>query len=546
MSTAAREGTAETGTGIAGAAISGAAPRPARMATGGRPRLINLVADRWSAGYEAITTRRFASRGSAVLRMGYGGVWTLFLLREYGERDAAWGPDSAWSPAIDRQYAALGHWPGWLTFWFTAVARLTHTEYDLFYLLTLALGVAFTLGWRTRAISIPFAFTVLALEDRAPLLTDGADNVIMLMAIYLVFTACGEHCSLDARRARRRAARGRDRDSSGRKRRPRPAWRVELALARRQMATVLHNGAVLVIAAQVCVIYGTAGLLKVQGSMWQNGSALGYVLRLHWFQPWPGLSDWIAGHSMLLALAGYGTVFLQIGFPFMIFSPRLKYPALAALVMMHVSIAVLLGLPFFSAAMIVGDAVFISDRVWIAAAAALRGPAYARNMADQATEAEAEDAAEAAETAAAATAGTGPAAPAAAAGPASVRLPVLVFDGDCGFCTSSVRWAEKHCRPAVEFVPWQRIDDLAAVGLTEAMVTRSVQWIPAGRSGVVRSGAAAAGRTLLRSRWPWRPIGALMLVPPISWLAAIAYRLIAANRYRLPGGTPACAVRRDG
>jgi len=33
-----------------------------------------------------------------------------------------------------------------------------------------------------------------------------------------------------------------------------------------------------------------------------------------------------------------------------------------------------------------------------------------------------------------------------------------------------------------------------------------------------------------------------MLVPPISWLAALAYHVISVNRYRLPGGTPACAV----
>jgi hypothetical protein len=47
---------------------------------------------------------------------------------------------------------------------------------------------------------------------------------------------------------------------------------------------------------------------------------------------------------------------------------------------------------------------------------------------------------------------------------------------------------------------------------------------------------------LLRARWPFRPVGALILLPPISWLAAGVYRLIANNRYRLPGGTPACAV----
>jgi len=34
----------------------------------------------------------------------------------------------------------------------------------------------------------------------------------------------------------------------------------------------------------------------------------------------------------------------------------------------------------------------------------------------------------------------------------------------------------------------------------------------------------------------------VIMLPGISWLAAKAYRLVANNRYRLPGGTPACAV----
>jgi hypothetical protein len=36
-----------------------------------------------------------------------------------------------------------------------------------------------------------------------------------------------------------------------------------------------------------------------------------------------------------------------------------------------------------------------------------------------------------------------------------------------------------------------------------------------------------------------------MLLPPVSWLAAGVYSLVAANRMRLPGGTPACAVQTD-
>jgi predicted DCC family thiol-disulfide oxidoreductase YuxK len=451
--------------------------------------------------YETVTTRCFAARGMAVLRIGYGTLWVLFLLHESGERDAAWGPDSPWSPALEHQYAAQAGWPGFLRVWLTSVADLTHTEFNVFYLFALAVGVAFALGWHTRIVSVLFAIIVVALENRSPLLTDGGDNVLTLLSMYLAFTACGRFWSIDARRRARAQARSGDSAAEP----ERAAWRVELSRARPRMVAVVHNGAVLLIAAQICIVYGTAGLLKVQGSMWQDGSALGYVLRLNWFHPWPGLSAALAANALLITLVGYVTVFVQAGFPFIVFSPRLKYPALAVLVGMHVSIAVLLALPFFSAIMIVGDSVFLSDRVWEAFGSWVRGPAYADHMA------------------------------------ASDSLPILVFDGDCGFCTTSVRWAERWCRPAARFVPWQQLD-LDAHGLTRDEVTRAVQWLPAAREAPVRSGAGAVARTLLRSRWPWRPLGLLMLLPPVSWVASVVYVIVAANRYRLPGGTPACAA----
>lgn len=319
-------------------------------------------ARRWCADrYEAATTCLFAARGLAMLRIGYGTLWVLFLLREWGERDAAWGPDSAWSPALERQYATQSGWSGLERSWLTALGGLTRTEFDLFYLAAIALGIAFALGWHTRATSILFAIVVLALENRSPLLSDGGDNVLSLMSIYLAFTACGTHCSLDARRRAARAADPAQAEST------RPDWLTELAAVRQRTVVLAHNGAVLAVAAQMCVIYGTAGFLKVQGSMWQNGSALAYVLQLNWFHPWPTLSAWVAGHTLPLALAGYTTVFAQAGFPFIVFAPKLKYPTLALLVLMHLSIAVLLGLPFFSAIMLVGDAIFLPDRFWQAA-----------------------------------------------------------------------------------------------------------------------------------------------------------------------------------
>lgn len=121
------------------------------------------------------------------------------------------------------------------------------------------------------------------------------------------------------------------------------------------------------------------------------------------------------------------------------------------------------------------------------------------------------------------------------------RRPILVFDGDCAFCTSSAHLLER-LGPEAEIVAWQ-LADLDELGITAAQATEAVQWI--GVDGTVRSGHEAIAAALGTAGWPWRISGRAILLPGISTLAAATYRWIARNRYRLPGGTPACAIRQD-
>lgn len=118
-------------------------------------------------------------------------------------------------------------------------------------------------------------------------------------------------------------------------------------------------------------------------------------------------------------------------------------------------------------------------------------------------------------------------------------MATLVFDGDCGFCTRCVALVPRSVRRTTKVVPYQRAD-LPALGLTAAECAEAVQWV--GDDGVRGSGHVAVARLLRSGGGLWALLGALLLVPPVSWLAALVYRLVAANRMRLPGGTPACAL----
>lgn len=122
-----------------------------------------------------------------------------------------------------------------------------------------------------------------------------------------------------------------------------------------------------------------------------------------------------------------------------------------------------------------------------------------------------------------------------------VPRPVLVYDGDCGVCTRFARVSTRLRRRGGDYAvaPWQTLD-LARLGLTPEQCDAAVQWVAA--DGSVSSGQDAIARSLLAARVPVRPLGALILAPGVNSLAGAVYRWVAANRSRLPGGTPACSL----
>ncbi|MFF4275992.1 HTTM domain-containing protein [Streptomyces sp. NPDC001536] len=298
-----------------------------------------------------VTGRPVSLYAAAVLRIGYGLLYLVFLLREFPHRDEIWGPGSPWTPELARQLFDQTGWASILTL------SDSRAYFESCYVLALVTSALFMVGWRTRAVSVLFAVVVASFHSRAIFMTDGGDNLVLLMAVYLVFTACGRRWSLDARRTRLRVP-------TGKPTRP-PVVRAAAGLrdSRRTLTSVLHNCGMFVIAAQVCFLYGSAGLYKVQGGTWGNGTALHYVLNLDLFRPWPELSLMADEHDVLIAIACYLTVLLQVAFPFVLFG-RLKYPVLTMLLGMHLGIAVLMGLPLFSGAMIIADAVFLPDRFY--------------------------------------------------------------------------------------------------------------------------------------------------------------------------------------
>ena len=121
--------------------------------------------------------------------------------------------------------------------------------------------------------------------------------------------------------------------------------------------------------------------------------------------------------------------------------------------------------------------------------------------------------------------------------------PALVYDGNCGFCTASARRLAAAWRvPSPRAVAWQELGDgeLARLGLTVADVEDAAWWVD--ENGRLSRGHAAVAHSLIAAGGWRRMVGRALLVPPVSWGAAVSYGAVARRRHRLPGGSPACRV----
>ncbi len=117
---------------------------------------------------------------------------------------------------------------------------------------------------------------------------------------------------------------------------------------------------------------------------------------------------------------------------------------------------------------------------------------------------------------------------------------ILIYDGDCGFCTKSADFARKRLTSAVEVLAWQKMSNLATLGLTETDVQTRSYFVD--QDGRIFGGAESLARCALHMHSGWPLVGRIFLVPGFAQVASVVYKFVASNRHRLPGGTAACKL----
>lgn len=104
----------------------------------------------------------------------------------------------------------------------------------------------------------------------------------------------------------------------------------------------------------MCVIYFFSGFAKILGFNWWNGESIWKAIHLPFFNfNFQNSFDWLAQYPIVFTAVGWFTILVEIGYPIFVWIDRTRKPWIMMTILLHVGIAVILNLYFFSAIMII-------------------------------------------------------------------------------------------------------------------------------------------------------------------------------------------------
>jgi hypothetical protein len=255
------------------------------------------------------------------------------------QRAAAWDYLVYWGVPRDLTYTT-GHWY-YSPFYYVHDVRILWFIHALHLLVI----VLFTIGFCTRVTSVLTWLAALAYVQRNPVILFGQDTMMNLCLFYLMMSPCGAVWSIDAfiaryRRAKRALAEGRT---------PTEA----------PVAPMISAGFVIrLLQVHYCFMYMSAGLAKLKGPSWWNGTAPWFTMNnpefspvhITWFRDFLSFLCQPQNRFLWEAYMNVGVIFtliIEIGFPFLVWT-RLRPIWVAGAVLLHLGISLFMGLHVFS------------------------------------------------------------------------------------------------------------------------------------------------------------------------------------------------------
>lgn len=182
--------------------------------------------------------------------------------------------------------------------------------------------VALLLGLFTRAAAIGSWFMHFLFVHAGYGMAYGMDFFTHIALFYCMIMPCGDCWSLDASRHPERRR-----------------WSVQAGVTRRMLKL------------QLAIVYTSSGIAKAAGPQWWTGEAIWRSMTLPVFTQLD--ASWLAYHPWLPLLLGWSVLLLEAGYGVYVWVPSLRSPWVVSICLMHLGIALFLGMYLFGAIMII-------------------------------------------------------------------------------------------------------------------------------------------------------------------------------------------------
>ena len=317
------------------------------------------LASGWNAFFHAPCDARVC----AAIRMAFALVVLLDLSILYPDLDL-WFTDNGVLPTEASQEAAKPY--AWSVFWhLPSTPAVVH----ICYWIIVAQAVLLLMGLLPNLQMLCLFVWLTSLENRNFLIIDGEDVVFRLVAFCLIWVPLGRCWSVDAL-VRQRL--GWMPKGSGVDCGILPAI-GEVSPQSTPDPLVRHSPyaapgwGLRLLQIQMCVSFLAAGLWKLSGESWLDGTALYYVARLDDYFGRLPIPTWPFDSPWAVALMTWSVIAVEILAPILLWFKETRRPALIAVVLFHLANEWTMHLFLFHWVMLCGWMAFISpeDFAWI-------------------------------------------------------------------------------------------------------------------------------------------------------------------------------------
>ncbi|MFT3926620.1 MAG: HTTM domain-containing protein [Myxococcales bacterium] len=286
------------------------------------PALMELgrALDRWL--HASVDARRLAFH-----RIALASLFVLDLLLAIPHVDM-WWTDGGVLPLTQRKlFAPAGTLS--LLDWLPSTPNVVWTCWAI----ALGQGVLLALGAATRLQAICVFVWAVSFDFRNAMILDGGDKIFRILLFLTIFMRSSEVWSLDAFVRRRRGL---------------------------AVATEVDGWCLRLVQVQMAALLWSAGVEKLSGTMWREGTAMYFILHLDDFAMHGPIPDFLRESLLFSRLTTWGSLLLEILAPLLVWFRETRRLALLAILMLHLGIEYAMNIYLFEWIMLVGWAAHVT------------------------------------------------------------------------------------------------------------------------------------------------------------------------------------------